>query len=93
MTAKVARAKLSTTVAPENYRYLTAMVSSGQASSVAEAVDRVVTRVRRIENRRRLEQATAAYFESLSSEALAEENEMASNLAAAVKGMDFDREP
>jgi hypothetical protein len=69
------------------------MVSSGQASSVAEAVDRVVTRVRRIENRRRLEQATAAYFESLSPEALAEENEMATNLAAAVKGMEFDREP
>ncbi len=93
MTAKSVRAKLSTTVAPENYQYLTAMVSSGQASSVAEAVDRVVTRVRRIENRRRLEQATAAYFKSLSPQAVAEENEMASNLAAAVKGMDFDREP
>jgi hypothetical protein len=93
MTAKPVRAKLSTTVAPENYQYLTAMVSSGQASSVAEAVDRVVTRVRRIENRRRLEQATADYFESLSPEALAEENKMATNLAAAVKGMEFDREP
>jgi hypothetical protein len=93
MTAKSVRAKLSTTVGPENYRYLTAMVSSGQASSVAEAVDRVVTRVRRIENRRRLEQATAAYFKSLSPQAVAEENEMACNLAAAVKGMDFDREP
>jgi hypothetical protein len=93
MTAKSVRAKLSTTVAPENYQYLTAMVSSGQASSVAEAVDRVVTRVRRIENRRRLEQATAAYFKSLSRQAVAEENEMASNLASAVKGMDFDREP
>lgn len=93
MSAKPARAKLSTTVAPENYQYLTAMVSSGQASSVAEAVDRVVTRVRRIENRRRLEQATTAYFESLSPEALAEEKEMTSDLVAAVKGMDFDREP
>ncbi len=93
MTTKPVRAKLSTTVAPENYQYLTAMVSSGQASSVAEAVDRVVTRVRRIENRRHLEHATAAYFESLSPEALAEENEMATNLAAAVEGMEFEREP
>ncbi len=93
MSPKAARAKLSTTVAPENYRYLAALVKSGKASSLAEAVDEAVEHLRRSENRRRLARATAEYFESLSPQALAEEASLAESMRAATKGIDFDREP
>jgi hypothetical protein len=92
MASKASRAKLSTTVAPENYRYLTALVKSGKARSLAEAVDEAVEHLRRSENRRRLAKATAQYFEALSPEALAEEAAFAESMQTAAKGIDFDRE-
>jgi hypothetical protein len=93
MVYRQSRAKLSTTLAPENYRYLAQMVKSGKAASLAEAVDEAVESLRRIENRRRLAQATAAYFESLSDEAMAEENSLSQSLSDAAKNIDFDHEP
>ncbi len=92
MATKPARAKLSTTVAPENYRYLTSLVKSGKASSLAEAVDEAIERLRRSENRRRLAKATTEYFESLSPEAVAEENSLANSLSKSAEGIDFDCE-
>jgi len=64
MPTKSARAKLSTTVAPETYRYLASLVKSGRAGSLAEAVDEAVEYFRRNENRRRLARATAEYFDT-----------------------------
>ncbi len=93
MALKASRAKLSTTVAPENYRYLAALVKSGKAGSLAEAVDEAVEHLRRSENRRRLARATSEYFDSLSPEALAEETSLAESMRAATKRIDFDREP
>jgi hypothetical protein len=93
MATKPARAKLSTTVAPENYRYLAALVKSGRASSLAEAVDEAIENLRRAQNRHRLSQATAEYFDSLSPDALAEESSLAESLHEAANGIDFDREP
>jgi len=92
MATKPARAKLSTTVAPENYRCLTSLVKSGKASSLAEAVDEAIERLRRSENRRRLAKATTEYFESLSPEAVAEENSLANSLSKSAEGIDFDSE-
>jgi len=92
MATKPARAKLSTTVAPENYRYLTSLVKSGKASSLAEAVDEAIERLRRSENRRRLAKATTEYFESLSPEAVVEENSLANSLSKSAEGIDFDSE-
>ena len=92
MASKAARAKLSTTVAPENYRYLTSLVKSGKVESLAEAVDEAVENMRRSENRRRLARATTEYFESLSSEARGEESALAESLHEAATGIDFDRE-
>jgi hypothetical protein len=93
MATKPARAKLSTTVAPENYRYLTTLVKSGKASSLAEAVDEAIENLRRAQNRRRLSQATAEYFDSLSPDALAEESSLADSLHEAASRIDFDHEP
>ena len=93
MTNKSSRAKLSTTVAPETYTYLTALVESGRVRTLAEAVDEAVEHLRRSENRRRLAQATAEYYESLSPEEMAEERSLAQSMSEAAKGIDFDREP
>jgi hypothetical protein len=93
MPTKPARAKLSTTVAPETYHYLAGLVKSGRAGSLAEAVDEAVEYFRRNENRRRLARATADYFDGLSPETSAEENDLGKSLSSAAKGIDFDREP
>jgi len=92
-SAKMARAKLSTTVSPQNYQYLEHKVKSGEADSIAEALDRSIYRVRKLENRERLAKATAEYFNRLSPEAIAEENALASDLTSLSQGIDFDREP
>lgn len=89
---KAARAKLSTTVAAENYRFLVTLVEKGEAASLAEAVDEAVEHLRRSENRRRLAKATSEYFESLSPEELSEETSLANSMHKAAAGVDFDRE-
>jgi hypothetical protein len=90
--AKTVRAKLSTTVAPETFEFLARKVESGEAASLAEAIDATVARIRRLENRRRLAVATAAYFDELDPQAAAEENTLAESLASALSGIDFDQE-
>lgn len=87
------RAKLSTTVAAENFAFLESLVSSGQTDSIAGAVDLAIDRLRRVENRLRLDRATAAYFDGLNPEAQVEEESLARQLLASVGGIDFDFEP
>ena len=87
------RSKLSTTVAAENFAFLESLVKSGRTGSIAEAVDLAITRLRRAENRARLEQATAAYFDGLTPEAQAEEQRIARHLSLRAGGLDFDLEP
>ena len=89
---KISRTKLSTTVAQENFQYLQTLVRAGRASSMAEAVALAIVRMRRTENRQRLEQATAAYFEELSVPAQAEEQALANTLHTQARSIDFDRE-
>ncbi len=89
---KLSRAKLSTTVSPETYRFLENMVSSGVASSLAEAVDTAIARVRQLENRKRLALATTQYFDQMLSTAAAEEDALADDLASAGAAIDFDQE-
>jgi len=87
------RMKLSTTVAAENFTFLETMVSTGRTDSIAEAVDMAIAHLRRVENRARLEAATAGYFASLSPEAQAEEQALARQLHLSAASVDFDREP
>lgn len=88
----VGRAKLSTTVENANLQYLELLVRRGDAHSLAEAVDRAVRLLRKIENRRKLEHDTAAYFEGLVGNAAQEESALAGSLHSAAEGIDYDLE-
>lgn len=90
--AKTNRAKLSTTVSRETLEFLEHKVASGEAASLAEAVDIVIRRVRQLENRQRLAAATARYFDELEPRAAAEENAIARDLVSAASAIDFDKE-
>lgn len=92
MPKNLNRAKLSTTVAAETYRYLQSKVESGEAESIAEAVDLLIERTRQLENRERLARATSRYYDELDAKSLKEEKDLASRMSAAVRGMDFDHE-
>lgn len=92
-TQRAGRAKLSTTVDSANFQYLERLVEAGKAHSMADAVDRAVRVLRRVESRRALEFDTAAYFSGLSENAVREDNELAGFLHKAAKGIDYDIEP
>ena len=85
-----ARHKLSTTIAPESYEYLQRQVETGKVNTLADAIDNLVATVRRLENRIRLERETAAYFQNLSPQALAEEQKLESALSESAAAVDFD---
>jgi hypothetical protein len=76
------RKKISTTIAPEGYAFLQTLIASGRAHNLAEAVDLVLEEVRRADNRARLEQATTAYYDSLTHEEIEEENELGGLISA-----------
>ncbi len=86
-----ARQKLSTTIAPESYKYLQHQVESGKANTLADAIDNLVATVRRLENRIRLERETAAYFQGLSGDALAEEQKLESKLFESAATVNFEK--
>jgi hypothetical protein len=85
------RQKISTTVATESYAYLRRLVAMGKARNLAEALDLALARLRRAEQRARLEQATAAYFTGLTPEALREESRLEVALDQSASEIDFDR--
>lgn len=89
---KAAREKLSTTVSSETYEFLQNMVSEGEVASLAEALDAVVARIRRLENRKRLAAATTTYFEQLDPKAAREEQELAERMGSTGSKIDFDKE-
>jgi hypothetical protein len=86
------RTKLSTTVAAETYEFLEQMVECGQAATLADALDASISKVRQLENRKRLAEATTRYFEQLSPQILAEENALARDMMSAANAIDFDEE-
>lgn len=90
MSAAAHRKKLSTTISSDSYSYIERQIASGQASSVAEVVDRALERVRRLENRLRLERDTSAYFNSLSPGAAREEAALGAALGRMVDEVDLD---
>lgn len=90
MPATANKKKLSTTISSESYRYIERQIASGEASTVAEVVDRALDRMRRIESRSRLERDTAAYFNSLTPSAAREESDLGSALGQMVDEIDLD---
>lgn len=84
------RHKLSTTIAPESYDYLRRQVETGKANTLADAIDNLVGSVRRLENRFRLERETAAYFQGLLGDALAEERKLEVELLESAAAVNFE---
>jgi hypothetical protein len=76
------RKKVSTTISPESYAFLRALIRSRKAENLAQALDYVLDEMRRAENRARLEAATAAYYDNASQEAIDEENQIAADFAS-----------
>jgi hypothetical protein len=87
------REKISTTISSATLVYLQKMIENGEARTMADAIDSVVQKLSVYENRERLANDTAAYFDGLSPEAIEEEYQLAAALSSSVKGLDFDREP
>ncbi|MBS1851875.1 MAG: hypothetical protein JST79_13255 [Acidobacteria bacterium] len=87
------RQKISTTISPAALAYFEQIIASGEAQTLAEAIDLSVERLRTYENRERLESDTADYFARLSPEALAEETSLGNALSQSASGIDVDREP
>lgn len=87
---EASRRKLSTTVSSATQKYLEHLVATGRAHTIAEAVDLVVNRAQRAENRARLERDTAAYFASLPADAAAEETRLEDALSQSVGEVRFD---
>jgi hypothetical protein len=87
MAAK--RKKISTTISPEGYAFLRGLIRSGKAQNLAQAVDLTVEEVRALENRRKLAQATADYFNNLTDEEIQEENELGAIISAS-SAIDID---
>ncbi len=85
----VTRRKLSTTISERSYKYLVTQVEKGRATTLAEAVDHIVERALRLENRQRLEADTVAYFRNLSQPDAAEENRLESALGQTVDEVNF----
>ena len=92
MSARSRRQKISTTIAPENEAFLRSLIKRGKASNLADAVDRAVTFARRAEARRKLEEATAAYYASLSGDARKKEQQLEKAVGYAALQVDFDGE-
>jgi len=90
---RLTRQKISTTISSASLAYLERLIEKGEARTLADAIDLVVQRLLVYENRERLANDTAAYFDGLSPEAIEEENQLAAALSSSVKGFDFDREP
>jgi hypothetical protein len=85
------RRKISTTVAVETYAYLKRLVEAGEARNLAQALDVTLARLRRADNRARLELATAAYFQKLTAKGAREESRLEAALDQSADEIDFDR--
>jgi len=84
------RRKISTTVSEDTYAFLQRLIESGKAKNLAEALDLSMGGLRKAEMRARLLRDTAAYFDNLASDALAEELAIESALVSLVDETDVD---
>lgn len=92
MPQRSKRKKISTTISSRSEAFLKSLVRRGRASSLAEAVDHAVDIARRSDSRRRLEAATAAYYDSLSGEDVKAEQKLELAAGSAANWVDFDGE-
>jgi hypothetical protein len=79
-TARRGRQKISTTIAPGSLEYLEALINSGQARNLAEAIDLAIEKLLVFENRERLADDTATYYTNMTEAEAAEERGLESAL-------------
>ena len=87
---RITRQKISTTISSVTLSYLEQSIRDGKARNLAEAIDLAVEQLMVYENRERLANDTAAYFDNMTEEEAAEERELETALSQSSPGIDFD---
>ena len=90
-SARLTRQKISTTISSETLAYLEDLIRKGEARTLADALDLAVKRLLIYENRERLANDTASYFDNMTDAESAEEQRLEAALSQSSAGIDFDR--
>ncbi len=89
-SARLTRQKISTTISSTTLSYLERLIAKGEVQNLAEAIDLAIDRLRAFENRERLENDTAAYFDNRTEKEAAEERALETALSQSAAGIDVD---
>jgi len=89
-SARVTRQKISTTISSATLAYLERSIEDGGAQTLADAIDLAIQQLMVYENRERLANDTAAYFENMTEEEAAEEQKLEAALSQSAAGINFD---
>jgi hypothetical protein len=87
---RLTRQKISTTVSSATFSYLEHSIQDGKARNLADAIDLAIDQLLVYENRERLANDTAAYFENMTEEEAAEEQKLEAVLSQSAAGINFD---
>lgn len=87
---RLTRQKISTTISSSTLAYLEQLIRDGRARTLAGAIDLAVKQLLVYENRERLANDTAAYFENMTEEEADEEKKLEAALSQSAAGIDFD---
>lgn len=91
MATRSSRQKISTTISPGTLSYLNDLMRTGEARTLAEALDLAIERLVLYENRDRLATDTTAYFSNMTDSEAAEERRLEAALSQSTAGIDFDQ--
>jgi hypothetical protein len=89
-SARLNRQKISTTISPVTLAYLEKLIDDGKARTLADAIDLAIEQLLVYENRERLANDTAAYFDNMTEEEAAEEQKLEAALSQSASGINFD---
>ena len=87
---RLTREKISTTISSDTLSHLERLIEKGEARTLADAIDLAVQRLLVYENRERLANDTAAYFDNMTDEEIAEEQKLEAALSQSAAGINFD---
>jgi Arc/MetJ-type ribon-helix-helix transcriptional regulator len=90
-TARFTRQKISTTISPQTLEFLEQLVKSGEAHTMAEALDLAIARLQTYENRERLASDTDAYYANMTDAEASEERRLEAALSQTSQGIDFEQ--
>jgi hypothetical protein len=87
---RLTREKISTTISSATLAHLEQLIEKGEARTLADAIDSVVQKLLVYENRERLANDTAAYFDNMTEEQATEERALEAALSQSAAGINFD---